>query len=50
MEIYARDWIKNKKYVTELQTLTNIGRWGKGRGENIAISLTLISTSHIDVF
>ena len=26
----------------------NIGRWGKGRGENIAIFLTLISTSHVE--
>ena len=60
MEIYPRDWITNKKYVTQLQTpiffwpennidaflyvmsfpRSNIGRWGKGRGENIAIFLT----------
>ena len=26
----------------------NTGRWGKGRGENIAIILTLISTSHVE--
>ena len=26
----------------------NIERWGKGRGENIAIFLTLISTSHVE--
>ena len=26
----------------------NIGRWGEGRGEIIAISLTLISTSHVE--
>ena len=26
----------------------NIGRWWKGRGENIAIFLTLISTSHVE--
>ena len=72
METYPRDWIKNKKYVTQLQTLiahwrafwpennidtfvyvmsfprANIGRWGKGRGENIAIFLTWISTSHLE--
>ena len=89
MEIYARDWIKNKKYVTELQTLiahrfkfypspyhhcpsplppptnvgpvqcffvmyvmsfprANIGRWGRWRGENIAIFLMLISTSRVE--
>ena len=26
----------------------NIGRWGKGRGEDIAIFLMLISTSHVE--
>ena len=29
MEIYARDWIKNKKYVTELQLQTLIAHWFK---------------------
>ena len=83
MEIYACDWIKNKKYVridlnftlslpltptipppyptdqswsctvflvvyTMLFPRANIGRWRKGRGENIAIFLTLISTSHVE--